>query len=144
MSAKSTSPDTTDTPSIHSATPVVTTDDLQASLAFYRDVLGLDVLMTVPDAAPYEWAMLGRGASPLLQLQTRESVAGDLPDMAERELGGGVMLFLKVGGVAALRDRVEGHAPVRKDLHETFYGTREFAAEDPSGVVVVFAEDIPQ
>jgi uncharacterized glyoxalase superfamily protein PhnB len=117
---------------------------MQASMTFYRDVLGLEAMMTVPDAAPYDWVMLGQGASPLVQLQTRESVTGDLPDMAERELGGGVMLFLQVGDVAALRERIEGRAPVRKDLHETFYGTREFAAEDPSGVVVVFAEDVQE
>jgi hypothetical protein len=117
---------------------------MEASLALYRDVLGLDAMITVPDAAPYDWAMLGQDASVLVQLQTRESVTGDLPDMAGRELDGGVMLFLKVGDVAALCDRVEGHAPIRKDLYETFYGTREVATEAPSGVVVVFAEDIPQ
>jgi uncharacterized glyoxalase superfamily protein PhnB len=117
---------------------------MEASLAFYRDVLGLNAMITVPGVAPYDWVMLGQGASPLAQLQTRESVTGDLPDMAKRDLGGGVMLFLQVDDVAALRERIEGHAPVRKDLHETFYGTREFAAEDPSGVVVVFAEDVPQ
>jgi catechol 2,3-dioxygenase-like lactoylglutathione lyase family enzyme len=67
----SASPDTTDAPSIRSATPVVTTDDVEASLAFYRDGLGLDVMMTVPDAAPYDWVMLGQNGSPLVQLQTR-------------------------------------------------------------------------
>jgi uncharacterized glyoxalase superfamily protein PhnB len=130
-----------DAPAIHQITPLLTTDDMDASLRFYRGVLGFTVAMTVPDEAPHDWALLTSGET-ALQLQTAKSIGDDLGRMEGRPSGSGPMLYIDVDDVEALRQRVEGEAPVVVAMRETFYGTREFGVTDPNGVVLIFAEDL--
>jgi catechol 2,3-dioxygenase-like lactoylglutathione lyase family enzyme len=124
---------------INDVTANIMTEDMSASIALYRDVLGFVRVMAAPEEPPFDWVMLKHGEA-VVQLQTRESLADELPVFSDRACGGGVVLYVGVDDVRALHDRVAGEAPVEKALHETFYGTREFAVRDPNDVVLVFAE----
>ena len=42
-------------------TPNLIVSDVDRSMAFYRDVLGFSVAQTVPDAAPYVFAIVTSG-----------------------------------------------------------------------------------
>ena len=46
---------------LSSLTPNLIVADLERSIAFYRDILGFTVETTVPDAAPYVFAILRSG-----------------------------------------------------------------------------------
>ena len=45
--------------------PMLTTDDLDATIAFYRDTLGFELLATYPEDNP-NWCYLRRGGSHLM------------------------------------------------------------------------------
>ena len=65
--------------------------------------------------------------------------AGGKPSIAERRE---VDLYVDVDDIDGAYARLNGSCDVRKGLHETFYGTREFIVRDPNGFWVTFGTSI--
>ena len=120
-------------------TPNLIVSDVERSLAFYRDVLGFSVDVTVPDAAPYVFAAVRSGAVEVFLNAPGPAVA-EYPAFKDRPIGGTLTLFMEVTGVreahAALKDRVKVVMPIEKK----WYGSTEFAFADPDGYLITFAE----
>ena len=113
--------------------------DVDASVAFYRDLLGFEVAMSVPEEGQLDWAMMVNGGAEIM-FQSKSSFSDDFPPLAERPIGASIILYIDVVNVKALYEKVAGKAKLLVDLHETFYGATEFAIEDPDGYVLAFAQ----
>lgn len=124
-----------------SVTPNLIVRDIAASLAFYRDVLGFTITMSVPDAAPYVFVGLERDGVPVF-LNDVTAAAADFPAMASTPPGGTATLFFIVTEVDALHELVAPKATVVMPLKTQFYGMREFAVTDPDGHVITFAQRV--
>ena len=124
-----------------SVTPNLVCRDLAASLAFYRDVLGFTISMSVPDAPPYGFVGLERDGVPVF-LNDVTVVVADFPTMAATPPGGTATMFFTVTDVDALHDAVAPKATVMMPLKTQFYGMREFAVTDPAGHLITFAERV--
>ena len=53
-------------------------------------------------------------------------------------------MFIEVDGIDALHDRVSPRVTITMPIVNQWYGTREFAIEDPDGYVITFAERVGQ
>ena len=121
--------------------------DLDASLAFYRDVVGFRVAYARPEErfALLEWdgvqIMLEEAAGPGRRFHTAA---------LERPFGRGVNVQIEVGDVDALLARVvaAGLRP-QLPLEERWYrrnqrqtGNRQFALADPDGYLLRFFTDL--
>ncbi len=126
-----------------SITPNLIVRDLAASLAFYRDVLGFGITMSVPDAPPYVFAGLERDGVPVF-LNDVKAAAADFPAMAATPPGGTCTMFFIVTDVDGLHAAVAPRATVVMPLKTQFYGMREFAVTDPDGHVITFAERVAE
>jgi len=124
-----------------SVTPNLVCRDIAASLAFYRDVLGFTISMSVPDAAPYVFVGLERDGVPVF-LNDVTAATEDFPSMATLPPGGTATLFFIVTEVDALHAVVAPKATVVMPLKTQFYGMREFAVTDPDGHVITFAQRV--
>jgi uncharacterized glyoxalase superfamily protein PhnB len=124
-----------------SVTPNLVCRDIAASLAFYRDVLGFTISMSVPDAAPYVFVGLERNGVPVF-LNDVTAASEDFPSMAALPPGGTATLFFIVTDVDALHADVAPKATVVMPLKTQFYGMREFAVTDPDGHVITFAQRV--
>ncbi len=124
-----------------SVTPNLVVRDIEQSTAFYRDVLGLPVHMTVPEAPPFAFVWLMAGDVRIF-LNDQRTVAELDPHMAARTLGGSFTIYIRVAGVDALWERVSGRARVAEAINTKPYGMREFAIEDPDGYVITCAEEM--
>lgn len=120
-------------------TPNMMVEDVNETVAFYRSVLGFDLVMTVPDSGRLDWALVQRNDVEMM-FQARRSLAEDLPTFQDRPVGGALTFYLDVEGVEGLYERLRPHVTILQDLHETFYGTREFTIEDCNGFLLTFAE----
>ena len=107
---------------------VVSTGHYDASLAFYRDVIGLDVVE--------EWTEFGHGAvlsaggAARVELIELEVPDDPLPRHAP-------FLGLKVTDVDPIHERaVAANAPILSPLQERPWGGRGFAVQDPNGIGV--------
>lgn len=124
-------------------TPNLIVADVARSLAWYRDVLGFEVAMTVPPsdaAAPFAFAMVKSGGVEVM-LNSIESATSEYPAFKGRAIGGTLTLFMDVANItqvhAALKDRVTIVMPLEKK----WYGVTEFAFTDPDGYIITFAEN---
>jgi catechol 2,3-dioxygenase-like lactoylglutathione lyase family enzyme len=122
-------------------TPNLLVHDIDASTAFYRDILGFSVKQTVPDRAPFVFVWLERDGV-LVFLNDPAAVEKDVPGAAARPAGGTSTLFFVVTGVDELHAAVAGKARVVMSLRTQFYGMREFSVEDPDGHLLTFAERV--
>ena len=106
---------------------VITTASFDASLAFYRDVIGLEVVEEWTDAG--HGAVLSAGGPARVELI-------DLPD-AGRINADAMFIGLKVAAIEALHERAVagGHEIVREPADRP-WGGRGFVVRDPNGVAV--------
>jgi len=108
--------------------------DVDASLKFYVNILGLKQQITVPDEPPFVFVAVGADAVEIFL--NRDEPAG-------KAKPGGISLYVELDGLDQLLSRMQQHnVKIEIPLNETFYGMREFAVLDPDGYLVIFAERI--
>ena len=127
----------------NSVTPNLLVRDIDASTAFYRDVLGFTVKQTVPEAAPFVFVWLERDGVPVF-LNSPAAAEKDLPGVSSRPAGGTATMFFVITGVDDLHAHVAPKTRVVMSLRTQFYGMREFAVEDPDGHLLTFAERVSE
>ena len=126
------------TAAVKSLAPILVVDAIEPCLPFWQAV-GFQAGMTVPDQAPYVFAIVSNGGIEIM-LQTRASVREDTPAVAENVTAS--ILYISVASLepilAALSD-----APVVVARRTTFYGADEISFLDPAGNVIGFAAPAP-
>jgi len=127
---------------LNKLTPVCTVDRIEDCLPFWIERLGFTQVAAVPEGDALGFVMLQRDEVTVM-LQSRSSVAADIPALADGPLGGGVMLFIDVADLDPVLATVEG-ADIIVPERETFYGTREVWVRSPGGHVVGFAQQIKE
>ena len=128
-------------------TPNLVVTDVEASLNFYRNVLGFQLGGTVPEAPPYVFGSVvsekGRTDGVEIFFNDQKAVAEDYPALGTKPIGGSLTLFIEVEGIEDILAAVtKSGAKITMPLKDQFYGMREFAFEDPEGWVVTMAERI--
>jgi hypothetical protein len=123
---------------VQSATPILVVPSIEPCLVFWQ-ALGFAPTMTVPDASPFDFAILHRGGIEIM-LQTRASVAGDTPAVAEHVRAS--VLYLSVDSLEPILAAF-AEAPVAVPRRTTFYGADEIFLHDPAGNIIGFAAQAP-
>jgi len=125
---------------LHSLAPMLICADVQASIKFYTDALGLEVVDRMEDVGRSGWASLRRErvhlmlASPTY-IQDGVQVDGRFPQS---------IYYFYTSSVEALRERVLAYGAKCSPIEQRFYEMREFEVVDPDGHVLVFGEDSAQ
>ena len=127
--------------SLKGLAPVLIVDAIEPSLKFWTEQLGFakDNEVPGPDGKLIFASVKKDGVE--IMYQTRASVIGDNPAVADELNGRSVGLFITVPTIADLDEiaRRSKGAPAVKSRHDTFYGTTEFYIREPGGNVVGFA-----
>jgi len=119
------------------------------TLAFYERTLGFGLVMAVPENsqqivtardadAPLDFAILRRDDVELM-IQSRKSLARELPLSGDQAAGVPFTLYVQVADAGKLFNSIRGKVTIVKDLHTTFYGAREFWIRDRDGHILTFA-----
>jgi len=122
-------------------TPNLMVEDVNQTVDFYKNVLGFDLIATVPETGQFNWAMMKQGGVEM-QFQLRTSLAEEIPAFKDRSIGGSLTLYIGVEGIEELHGRLKDKVTIVQAMHATFYGTQEFALQDINGFVISFAEMI--
>jgi len=124
-------------------TPNLLVASVERSLAFYVDTLGFERGLTVPDASPFVFASVTSGPVEVFFNDAATAVK-EYPAFSGKPIGATATLYIEVEGVDALHDRLRPAVKIVMPMVAQFYGTREFAIEDPDGYVITFAERVPE
>ncbi len=122
-------------------TPNLMVEDVNQTVDFYKNVLGFDLIATVPETGQFNWAMMKQGGVEM-QFQLRASLAEEIPAFKDRLIGGALTLYIGVEGIEELHERLKDKVTIVQAMHTTFYGMQEFALQDNNGFVISFAEAV--
>ena len=126
---------------IKKLTPNLIVRNVEASLKFYREVLGLEPAITVPEQSPYVFASVSKGSVEIF-FNDRKTVAAEYPKLAET-IGASLTLYMEVDSLQAVLDRVQKlGAKISMPVTDQFYGMKEFAFEDVDGYTITIAQKL--
>ncbi len=129
---------------IVSGAPLLQVYDMPTSLAFYRDILGFEVVETAPPGPVTHWAMLRNGPV-YLMLNTRYEFDRERPPEPDRTSGrDDFALYLNCHDAdAAYRElQVKGWPDVAEPT-TTPYGMRQLLIRDPDGFRLCLQHESP-
>ena len=114
--------------------PMLHVPDVEATAHWYRDI-GFDLidLGRECDDGQATFALLGCGDSRVMLS------AGGQPSEAERRE---VDLYVHVDDVDAARAQMGDRAGIVEDVHDTFYGAREFIVRDCNRFWITFGQRV--
>jgi uncharacterized glyoxalase superfamily protein PhnB len=113
-------------------TPMIHVPDVRKAVDWYTSI-GFSMIGTGEDDGEVVWAELSFGDGRLM------FSAGGRPSAAD---GREVDLYVHIQNVDEKRRQLEGRAEIREDLHDTFYGMREFIIRDLNGFWITFGEPV--
>ena len=122
-------------------TPNLMVEDVHHTLTFYQDILGFDLEMTLPETAPFDFAIVQRDGVELM-FQSRQSLSDNVPALAGSAIGASQTFYVEVAGINELYQQLRGKVEILVDLHNTFYGTQELYFRDINGYILSFSEAI--
>lgn len=115
--------------------PVLIVESIEAALPFWVDRLGFLKVAEVPHGAHLGFVILVQGAVEVM-LQTRASVAADVPALAQQAAGS--FLYIEVEDLDRLAAQLTG-AELVIPRRQTPYGMDEIIVHAPGGHVVAFS-----
>jgi catechol 2,3-dioxygenase-like lactoylglutathione lyase family enzyme len=124
-------------------TPNLIVSDVARSVEFYRDILGFSLVTTVPEAAPYVFAIVQHGPVEIF-FNASEPAVAEYPAFKDRPIGGTLTLFIHVSDINGIHESLKGRVPIVMPLEHKWYGVTEFAFADPDGYLITIAEPDPR
>jgi uncharacterized glyoxalase superfamily protein PhnB len=113
-------------------TPMIHVQDVRRTIDWYES-LGFQIISTGDDGSEMVWAELSFGEGRVM------FSAGGKPSAQDRRE---VDLYVHVENVDEHFQKLKGIARVQEELHDTFYGMREFIVRDVNGFWITFGEPI--
>jgi catechol 2,3-dioxygenase-like lactoylglutathione lyase family enzyme len=119
--------------------PLLQVFDMPASVAFYRDVLGFELVSTSAPGERFAWALLQLGdAELMLNTAYEDHARPPAPDPVRAAAHRDVTLFFGCPDVDAAYSHLRGagiavEVPVVQD-----YGMKQLTVADPDGFMVCF------
>ena len=120
-------------------TPNLMVENVAETLAFYRARLGFEVVTTLPEQEPFDFAIVKRDGVELM-FQSRPSLSENVPALTGSPIGASQTFYIEVTGIRDLYESLREKVEIVVDFHTTFYGTQEFYFRDINGYILSFSE----
>ena len=114
------------------AVPMIHVPDVRMTMEWYASI-GFNVVRYNEEDEEVNWALVTFGDSEVMF-----DSGGKPSDAFRRE----VDLYVSVDDLDALRRRLDGRVEIFEDLHDTFYGMREFIIRDVNRFWITFGQPI--
>ncbi|MCC6231129.1 MAG: VOC family protein [Verrucomicrobiales bacterium] len=126
-------------PKIEGLCPMIQVFDMPASLAFYRDLLGFDVVQQSSAGDQCDWAWLRHGSAELM-LNTRYEAANrpPAPDPAQVSAHNDTCFYLGARDVDAMHAFLLEKGVMASSPKVAPYGMKQLYLRDPDGYGICF------
>jgi uncharacterized glyoxalase superfamily protein PhnB len=119
-------------------TPVLLVDEVESCVKFWKERLGFEVAIEVPDGNKIAFVSLQKSGVELMY-QSYASVEKDSSFSAQSYPKGPSFLYIEVDSLDDVIAATKGSTVVMPE-RKTFYGAREIGVKDPAGHVLTFAQ----
>lgn len=117
--------------------PLLTVEDIQRSIAFYRDRLGFEVVAEASTAGTTYWCRLARQGGSLMLQQAEPAEDGP----AEGR-GRGISLYLVCDDADAMHAELVDRGLSLDPPQDAYYGMRQLFVPEPDGYAICFESEL--
>jgi lactoylglutathione lyase len=117
-------------------TPELMVRDIATSLDFYHQILGFEIEVIFPESKPI-FARI-KYLEARIMLYQEEAFRQEYPNL-NQPINSTSAIFIEVDHIQAWVEKI-ADLPVISSLHNTDYGTSEFAIADPDNYLLIFSE----
>jgi uncharacterized glyoxalase superfamily protein PhnB len=115
-------------------------ESVDESVAFYQGILGFSLTASVPNnSGSLQFAILAKDSFALM-LQEKNNLMEEYPILSADKMQPSVTLYITVDNFENLYQELKHKHEILCEIHDTFYGAKEFAIADNNGYVLTFAE----
>lgn len=126
---------------LKSITPNFISNNLDHSIAFYRDALGFTLINSVDIGSGTIWAHLTLDEVSIM-LQERTSIETAIPSLKDFPIGACGIMFIIIDDLYSYYDQIKGKVNVIKSPEVSFYNHVEFTIADPDGYFLTFSQPL--
>jgi uncharacterized glyoxalase superfamily protein PhnB len=119
-------------------TPVLLVNEVEPCVRFWKERLGFEVAIEVPEGDKIAFVSLQKAGVELMY-QSYASLEKDSAFSAQDYAKGPTFLYIEVDSLDDVIAATQG-APVVMPERKAFYGAREIGVKDPAGHVLTFAQ----
>ena len=115
-------------------------ESVDETVAFYQNILGFTMINSVPDDnGNLQFAIMSKDGLALM-FQEKNNLIEECPILNTPEVHPSATLYIMVDDFNSLYSDLKSKHEILADIHETFYGAKEFAIADNNGYVLTFTE----
>jgi uncharacterized glyoxalase superfamily protein PhnB len=100
--------------------PNLMVKNVNKTVEFYKDILGFNVIQTVPETGNYVFAVVNAN-NIVFSFQEEKSIKEEYPQLDKFPQGGGLTLYIHVTDVDELHKKIKDKVTIAKEMHKTFY-----------------------
>lgn len=116
-------------------------NSVDETVTFYQNVLGFSLFDSVrDDKGELQFAIMGRDGLTLM-FQEKNNLMSEYPPLKREGLSPSITLYIMVDDFENTYQLLKEKWKILVEVHETFYGAKEFAIEDNSGYILTFTEN---
>lgn len=120
--------------------PMLICNDVQSSIKFYTDVVGLELADRQDEHGKSGWAMLQKNGVKLMLASPH--YFPEMPKVQDRYFQ--AQYYFYTSDIEGLRSRIEGAGHEPSGIVEQPWGMREFEMADPDGHLLVFGQSLKE
>lgn len=135
---------------VNKLTPNFEVASIKQTVQFYKDVLGFNLIMAVPesqdgveqqlsDGKEYVYALVSKDNVELM-FQRTDSFKEDIALSGNATIGASVSFYMEVEGINDFYNEIRNKNIKTTELKTAWYGMREFYLHDNNGYILGFAE----
>lgn len=117
--------------------PMLESNDLKASLAYYRDILGFELTGIAPDADNPYWIAVKRDGIELMFSSRNAHSLQPKPEMTG-------VLYIYSDNVEEIWEELKEKVEIAWPLQSFDYGMKEFGIRDCHGYLLSFGQEIKE
>jgi|WetSurMetagenome_2_1015567.scaffolds.fasta_scaffold56677_2 lactoylglutathione lyase len=115
--------------------------DINSSVNFYRDIVGLEPVAYYPDSININLVVLAKGNVEIM-LEKKANFVEEFPEYKTSQSINPVTVLFTVNEILMIYEKAITKTNIIKELHQTPYGTKEFSIKDYDGYIITFSEPL--
>ncbi|MEO0115316.1 MAG: VOC family protein [candidate division WOR-3 bacterium] len=120
--------------------PMFLVENVDKAVEWYKDIFGAEPQASLPKEPPFEWVSLMLGDMEIMFSQKKSAQKWYSENVIVAEKPANFIAYIYVEDANNLYDRIKDKVKIIMEPVDQWYGIREFAIQDPFGIILIFAQ----
>ena len=123
-----------------SITPNIMVENVKETIEFYTKILGFELVLTVPEQSEILNFAIVKKDSITLMFESKEALTEEYSTLTTEKIIPCFTLFITATNIDKLYIELKDKVKLALNMHQTFYGKKEFAIFDNNNNILTISE----